>query len=209
MKIPFRGNCWTGQFKLATAYQPQEDQFLTALKPGNQSKNQNFDYLPIESARVPLTPKPGGVEGGDYINASWLPGFHRLKEFIITQHPTEQTVRDFWQMLWDHNVRSVVVLSALQQPEFGVFWPGSQMESVDLGSIRVKLIDEGEYGRGGFRTKDFSLLSLHDDFDIRVRLLFCPSWPHHCSPLHTATDLVRAVQSDLAARIHHPRQGKP
>ena len=103
------------QFKLATAYQPQESQFMAALKPCNQCKNQNFDYMPIESARVALSPK-AGVEGSDYINASWLPGFHKLKEFIVTQHPVEQTISDFWQMLWDHNARTVVVLSALQQP---------------------------------------------------------------------------------------------
>ncbi len=103
------------QFKLSTAYRPQESEFVAALKPFNQSKNQNFDFLPIETARVALVPKPG-VEGSDYINASWLPGFNKLNEYIITQHPTDRTVSDFWQMLWDHNARTVVVLSALQQP---------------------------------------------------------------------------------------------
>ena len=103
------------QFKLATAFQPQESQFMAALKPCNQSKNQNFDYLPIEAARVALSPRTG-VEGSDYINASWLPGFNKLREFIITQHPTEQTVPDFWRMLWDHSIKTVTVLSPLQQP---------------------------------------------------------------------------------------------
>ena len=102
------------QFKLATAYQPQENQFVAALSPCNQCKNQNFDYLPIESARVSINPKPG-IEGSDYINASWLPGFSNLREFIVTQHPLEQTVLDFWQMTWDHNVSVVVVLSPVEQ----------------------------------------------------------------------------------------------
>ena len=103
------------QFKLATAFQPQESQFMAALKPCNQNKNQNFDYLPIEAARVALSPR-SGVEGSDYINASWLPGFNKLREFIITQHPTEQTVPDFWRMLWDHSIKIVTILSPLQQP---------------------------------------------------------------------------------------------
>jgi receptor-type tyrosine-protein phosphatase gamma len=210
------------QFKLSTGYRPQESQFVAALKPFNQSKNQNFDFLPIESARVALAAKPG-IEGSDYINASWLPGFNQLKEFVITQHPTEQTVPDFWQMLWDHNARTVVVLSALQQPvrpptallpvrppmhqtlkllpfsfqEFGIFWPRHQMD-IDLDSIRVKLTDESE--SGGYQTKDFNLISLHDDYELNVRLIFCPSWPHHCSPLATCTDLIRIVQSAHANR---------
>ena len=178
------------QFKLASAYRPPESQFVAALKPFNQSKNQNFDFLPIESARVSLVPKPG-VEGSDYINASWLPGFNKLKEYIITQHPTDQTIPDFWQMLWDHNARTVVVLSALQQPEFGIFWPRHQRD-IDLDSMRVKLLEESEMG--GYQTKDFNLISLHDDYELTVRLIFCPSWPHHCSPLATCTDLIRTVR---------------
>ncbi len=186
------------QFKLATAYQPQEAQFTAALKPCNQSKNQNFDFLPIESARVPLTPTPG-LEGSDYINASWLPGFNRLKEFVITQHPSEHTTADFWQMLWDHSARTVVVLSALQQPEFAVFWPGRQHD-LDLRSLRVTLTDELE--SAGYQTKVFTLLSLlesESDRELTVRLVFCPSWPHHCSPLSTSTDLIRVVRNVHAA----------
>ncbi len=105
------------QFKLATAYQPQESQFIAALLPSNQCRNRNFDYLPTETARVTVSScKKSDVEGSDYINASWMPGFNRLNEFIITQHPMEQTVLDFWQMIWDLRVRTVVVLSPVQQP---------------------------------------------------------------------------------------------
>ncbi len=103
------------QFKLATAYRPQEIQFNSALKACNQGKNQNFDYLPIESSRVVISPKPG-IDGSDYINASWVTGLSSEQEFIITQHPLEQTVLDFWQLVWDQNVRTVVVLSPIQQP---------------------------------------------------------------------------------------------
>ncbi len=103
------------QFKLATAYQPQEAEFMAALNPLNQPKNQNFDYLPIESSRVMLCTGPG-TEASGYINASWLTGFSSYREFIITQHPMEQTVLDFWQLVWKQNIRTVVVLSPIQQP---------------------------------------------------------------------------------------------
>ena len=66
---------------------------------------------------------------------------------------------------------------------------------IDSCSIRVKLIEETCLN--GYQTKLFSLMSLlsdNDDCSVIVRLVFCPSWPHHCSPLHTATDLVRVVQ---------------
>ncbi len=73
---------------------------------------------------------------------------------------------------------------------------------IDLDSIRVKLVDESELG--GYQTKDFNLVSLHDDYELTVRLIFCPSWPHHCSPLATSTDLIRVVQ-----KAHAPRSGGP
>ncbi len=179
------------QFKLATAYQPQEAQFVAALKPCNQHKNRNFDYLPIESARVALSPK-AGMDGSDYVNASWMPGFSRQREFIITQHPLEHTVIDFWRMLWDHNVRTVVVLSPVQQPEFGIFWPGPQM-SIEMDAMRVTLLDESE--ANGFQVKDFAMSSLNEEFELTVRLIFSPSWPHLCTPLSTTTEFVNLVQN--------------
>jgi receptor-type tyrosine-protein phosphatase gamma len=102
------------QFKLATAFQPQEIQYAAALRPCNQHKNQSFDYLPMEASRVATSPR-AGVDGSDYINASWLPGFNRPGEFILAQHPMQQTVVDFWQMIWDHGARTIVVLSPVQQ----------------------------------------------------------------------------------------------
>jgi receptor-type tyrosine-protein phosphatase gamma len=186
------------QFKLATAYQPQEIQFMAALKPCNQHKNRNFDYLPIESARVALSAKPG-VDGSDYINASWMPGFNKHREFIITQHPLEQTVADFWRMLWDQNVRTVVILSPVTQPEFGIFWPGPQM-SIEMETMRVSLVDESE--ANGYQIKDFSLVSINEEFELTVRLIFSPSWPHLCTPLSTTTEFANLVQN-----IHIQRGG--
>lgn len=34
-----------------------------------------MDIIPIENSRVHLTPKPG-VDGSDYINATWVSGEH-------------------------------------------------------------------------------------------------------------------------------------
>lgn len=42
-------------------------------------------------------------------------GFRRLRDFIVTQHPLVSTIKDFWQMVWDHNVQTVVLLSSLDE----------------------------------------------------------------------------------------------
>lgn len=115
------------------SFQPKDFNLVSANKSCNQVKNRILDILPIESSRVHLTPKPG-IDGSDYVNASWFQGkmksnifvhfnifndkiflgFHKLREFIITQHPLEVTVLDFWQMVWDHNAQTIVLLSSIE-----------------------------------------------------------------------------------------------
>ncbi|KAJ8887558.1 hypothetical protein PR048_013774, partial [Dryococelus australis] len=58
------------QFKLVTSFQLKDFHLISANKPCNRTKNRS-ELLPVESARVNLTPKPG-VEGSDYINATWF-----------------------------------------------------------------------------------------------------------------------------------------
>lgn len=59
-----------------------------------------------------LTPKPG-EEGSDYINATWMQGFSSLREYIVTQHPLPNTMIDFWQMVWDHNAQTIIMISII------------------------------------------------------------------------------------------------
>ena len=34
-----------------------------------------------------------------------------MQEYIVTQHPLPNTVMDFWQMVWDNRVTTVVCLT--------------------------------------------------------------------------------------------------
>lgn len=61
------------QFHLVTNFPVQDFHLSSAVKPCNVGKNRNAAVVPVESARVYLTPKPG-VDGSDYINATWLQG---------------------------------------------------------------------------------------------------------------------------------------
>lgn len=44
-----------------------------------------------------------------------IPGYRKMKEFIVTQHPTESTIDDFWQMVWDHNAQTIVLISDIDE----------------------------------------------------------------------------------------------
>lgn len=55
-------------------------------------------------------------------------GYNKTNEFIITQHPLDQTMEDFWRMVWDQNSSVIVQLSAVDEEvlhwrkETSIFW---------------------------------------------------------------------------------------
>ena len=119
------------QFSHVTRYKPQELEFSSAILPCNQLKNQSFDFLPMDRSRV-ILPLLKDEEGSDYINASWLNGHSKLREFIVTQHPLESHKEDFWRMLWDHNAQTVVLLSKVDHTLFPMFWPSSGLAASSM-----------------------------------------------------------------------------
>ena len=80
------------QMDLVVSYIPDEYDLLNALKPVNVVKCRARALAPVEHARVTLAPKPG-VEGSDFINASFLHSYKRDATFIVTQHPLQTTIQ--------------------------------------------------------------------------------------------------------------------
>lgn len=185
------------QFRLVTQFKAKDFNVVSALKPCNKPKNRSLNLIPLEAHRVHILPRTPGAEGSDYINATFLPGFSRLREFILTQHPIWDTISDFWQMVWDHNVQTIVMLSSvIDEKEFPQFWPDREDEA-DYGSFKVKLTDESRIvlnEGGSFITKrDLMLQSTQDDYELCCRLVHCADWPER-QPLAQVFDLIRVVQ---------------
>ncbi|XP_033215227.1 tyrosine-protein phosphatase 99A isoform X5 [Belonocnema kinseyi] len=171
------------QFKLVTSWKPKDFNLVSAMKSCNLHKNRNMEIVPIENARVHLTPKPG-VDGSDYINGTWFAGFHRNREFIITQHPLEHTIMEFWQMMWDHNAQTIVMLTQCDE-EYPEFWP---IEGKDLESetFRVRLCGIKETV-SGVVLREVAVRSLQDDYELSAKIVQGPlnqggPWPHHNNP---------------------------
>jgi protein-tyrosine phosphatase len=118
-------------------------------------KNRYKDILPFEHARVKLQhPSEGSC---DYINASHLKASGSNKRYIATQGPlpatfevrAPQTVytadllttrQDFWSVIWEQDVRVIVMLTAESeggQLKCHPYWKGRE-----FGSIRLKLLSE-------------------------------------------------------------------
>jgi len=177
------------QYNLVVNFVPSDYDHVAANRPANVNKNRDPSLLPIESARVALTAKPG-VEGSDYINASWMQGYDKVKEFIVTQHPRKITKDAFWTMLWDHNAQTVVLLTPINE-EFPVFWP-TKHEEYDLDYFKVRFIEEAIHE--GHSTLDFVVSSRYDDYELKVRIIHCNGWPHNARPTYKVFNVVNLVQ---------------
>ncbi|EGD78480.1 hypothetical protein PTSG_09175 [Salpingoeca rosetta] len=89
-------------------------------------KNRYLDILPNHHSRVLLS-KIGDQETSTYINANWMPGMNDDREYIVTQGPIPQTVSDFWRMVWECDVRVIVMITRLAEngtPKCEKYWPG-------------------------------------------------------------------------------------
>jgi protein-tyrosine phosphatase len=76
----------------------------------NSMKNRSQQVIPFDRNRVILSPIPGR-EHTTYINASFIEGYDNAESFIIAQDPMEHTITDFWRMISEQGINTVVMLS--------------------------------------------------------------------------------------------------
>ena len=103
-------------------------QYTAALSSVHQDRNNSLDYVCVDWSRVVLDPV---VEGVDYINASWTPGYSGPTDFIISQHPVPNTLHQFWSMVWQTGTKIIVCLSVIPHQ----FWPVMQVPLILPGTF--------------------------------------------------------------------------
>ncbi|XP_015671626.1 receptor-type tyrosine-protein phosphatase C [Protobothrops mucrosquamatus] len=112
-----------------------------ARKPFNQNKNRYIDILPYDYNRVELTSSPG-EQGYDYINASYIDGFKEMRKYIAAQGPKEETIDDFWRMIWEQKATIVVMVTRCEEGskiKCAKYWPSMEEETASYGDIIVSI----------------------------------------------------------------------
>lgn len=104
------------------------------MRPENKSKNRYKNILPFDHSRVVLKNGDLNVPGSDYINANYITlelfGGERVV-YIATQGCLQNTVVDFWRMVWQEDVGIIVCLTKLQENgknKCSQYWPRKEEE---------------------------------------------------------------------------------
>ncbi|KAL2301641.1 hypothetical protein Nmel_011031, partial [Mimus melanotis] len=105
----------------------------TGNREENKSKNRNSNIIPYDFNRVPIRHEEDCTKEGEhdsdessdedsdceesnkYINASFITGYWSPKAMIATQGPLQETISDFWQMVFQRKVKVIVMLTELKE----------------------------------------------------------------------------------------------
>uniref|UniRef100_A0A674BUL0 protein-tyrosine-phosphatase n=1 Tax=Salmo trutta TaxID=8032 RepID=A0A674BUL0_SALTR len=144
--------------------QQQECKLLYPRKEGqraeNKSKNRYKNILPFDTTRVEIREADTDVPGSDYINANYIrvnpdSSINRSKNnntlsdrplpvFIATQGCLQNTVVDFWKMVYQENTHVIVMTT--KEMERGRnkcvrYWPDFNATK-EFGKVSVKNVEE-------------------------------------------------------------------
>ena len=99
------------QFEILEDYLPDLDpeKYSVALKASNASKNRFISVVPPDEHRVILS-SLGAVQRNDYINAVYIDSYMTPRAYILAQTPLNNTVADFWKMVYENKVNDVTSL---------------------------------------------------------------------------------------------------
>lgn len=122
------------------------DEFYTASLGSSMAKNRFDDVKPNEQTIVKLRPTSKRGEGM-YINANYVDAREAMGVpfvYIATQAPMQNTVLDFWRMVYENDTAFIVMLCAVKENgkvKSETYWP-AQGQVYDLGLLSVATLSE-------------------------------------------------------------------
>ncbi|XP_047452281.1 receptor-type tyrosine-protein phosphatase eta isoform X25 [Mugil cephalus] len=150
-----------------------------ALDMENKPKNRYNNVLPYDSSRVKLSIVHGSPYD-DYINANYMPGYNSRKEFIAAQGPLPSTVNDFWRMIWEKNVQTLVMLTRCNEQgrvKCEQYWSSGTKHCDD-----ITVTTTSEIPLDDWTIRDFDIKYVKTAETRSVRHFHFTAWPDHGVP---------------------------
>ncbi|XP_057279057.1 tyrosine-protein phosphatase non-receptor type 3 isoform X5 [Pezoporus wallicus] len=151
-----------------------------AKVPQNMDKNRYKDVLPYDATRIILQ----GDE--DYINANYvnmeIPSVGIVNRYIATQGPLPHTCAHFWQVVWDHKLSLIIMLTTLTErgrTKCHQYWPDPP-DVMEYGSFRVRC--HSEDCTIAYVVREMVITNVETEQHHTVTHLQYVAWPDHGVP---------------------------
>ncbi|XP_064516018.1 tyrosine-protein phosphatase non-receptor type 3 isoform X3 [Pseudopipra pipra] len=151
-----------------------------AKVPQNMDKNRYKDVLPYDATRIILR----GDE--DYINANYvnmeIPSVGIVNRYIATQGPLPHTCAHFWQVVWDHKLSLIIMLTTLTErgrTKCHQYWPDPP-DVMEYGSFRVRC--HSEDCTIAYVVREMVITNVETEQQHTVTHLQYVAWPDHGVP---------------------------
>ncbi|XP_073788350.1 receptor-type tyrosine-protein phosphatase mu isoform X7 [Danio rerio] len=180
-------------------FEGQSAPWDSAKKDENRMKNRYGNIIAYDHSRVRLQ-NLDGEQNSDYINANYIDGYHRPNHYIATQGPMQETVIDFWRMVWQENTATIVMVTNLVEVgrvsvKCCKYWPD---DTEIYRDIKVTLIETQLLSEYVIRTFAVEKRGAHEIREISQ--FHFTGWPDHGVPYH-ATGLLGFVRR-VKAKTH-------
>ncbi|XP_028392737.1 tyrosine-protein phosphatase 10D-like [Dendronephthya gigantea] len=139
--------------------------------PENRNYNRYRDVVPYDHSLVRLR-----NSDTEYINANFVKVPSIRKEYILTQGPLSHTCKHFWEMIWEQNTYSVVMLNRViekNQLKCHQYWP--LKGSMIAGDIKITVGDEEDHNE--FIVRDLEIEHLKEGATRSIRHFHYIAWP--------------------------------
>lgn len=146
----------------ALAVDPSNKDVSAGTSEENLEKNRFEDIIPLDRLRPYLM--TGCNDGcSNYINAIFVPGYKSNSMFLLTQTPLENTVSEFWKMVWDYKAAMIVCVDDLTDEDWSVakYWHEEEDVYVEPFEIRTSTSEVA----GSICRREMSVRNTNDEDD--------------------------------------------
>ncbi|CAL8108511.1 unnamed protein product [Orchesella dallaii] len=158
-----------------------------ASKASNKEKNQNQKTIPYDYNRVVL--EPSKQHPGDYVNASFVDSLLKPNAYLVCQGPLEETVCDFWRMVWQKEVSCIIMLTKtfdFIRVMCHQYWPVDIQMATNIEGFTVRIDHEERLANFYIRTMTVKLDGDPSQPARNILQFHYTEWPGHTVPFPTA-----------------------
>ena len=163
-----------------------EEALIPHVRGETSHLNRYCDILPYKHSAVILETTEND-KNNSYINANYIPGpFGDKSEYIACQGPKSNTIKDFWRMVKQENIGTILMLCKITEdgrPKCEEYWP-ELTKSLIFEDINLEIKCESDkVETENLFHREFSLYDIDSKETISsVKQIHYTGWPDHGVP---------------------------